>query len=281
VRAGEQVEPDFANGGIYSPVTIQGIFSAAAPLRWHRPAVILLPLAAATALAVTGAFGTYLSMTLPLRLLHFVGVAIAICALVFALCEIVQRFCFGGALPFWAMLAIGAITAPVGGWIVLEALGLSAPRALAHVTYSELTTQVLLSNLAIASLGWTLLRQSRSQSTLCEAQQQLHPTTDQALRAKLPIGIRSAVILALSAEDHYVRVRTDRGEALILMNLAAAIAALGEDAGVRVHRSHWVSRQLAEEARVRGGRHGVRLNDDTVLPISRSGRKLLNEGWAA
>ncbi|MFS8047775.1 LytTR family DNA-binding domain-containing protein [Rhizobium sp. BR 314] len=260
-------------------MTIPGILSAAAPLRWHRPAVILLPLIAAAALAVTGAFGTYVSMTLPLRLLHFVGVAIVICAIVFALCEVVQRFWFGGALPFWAMLAIGAITAPVGGWIVLGALGLSAPRALAHVTYSELTTQVLLSNLAIASLGWILLRQSRPQSTACDAQQ-LDPTTDQALRAKLPVGIRSAVILALSAEDHYVRVRTDRGEALILMNLAAAIGAMGEDAGVRVHRSHWVSRELAEETAARGSRHGVRLNDNTVLPVSRSGRKLLSEALA-
>jgi hypothetical protein len=64
------------------------------------------------------------------------------------------------------------------------------------------------------------------------------------------------------------------------MNLAAAIAALGEKAGVRVHRSHWVSRQLAEKASTPGLRGGVRVNDDTVLPVSRSGRKLLNEVWA-
>jgi DNA-binding LytR/AlgR family response regulator len=138
---------------------------------------------------------------------------------------------------------------------------------------------VLLSNLAIGTLAWTLLRQSRAQSAAGEAQQQPCSNFDQALRAKLPLGIRGAAILALSAEDHYVRVRTDRGEALILMNLAAAIAALGETAGVRVHRSHWVSRKLAEKASMRGCRGGVRVNDDTVLPVSRSGRKLLNEVW--
>lgn len=257
-------------------MTIPGILSATAPLQWRHPAVILLPLVVAAALAVTGAFGTYDSMTLPLRLAHFAGVAIAICAVVFALCEIVQRFWFGGALPFWAMLAIGVVTAPAGGWIVLKALSLSAPLALSHVTYPELTTQVLLSNLAIGGLGWNLLRHARAQSAAEEAQQPPRSNSDQALRTKLPAGIRNAAILALSAEDHYVRVRTDRGEALILMNLAAAIAALGEAAGVRVHRSHWVSRQLAEKASLRGGRRGVRVNDDTVLPVSRSGRKLLN-----
>ncbi|AGB75267.1 MULTISPECIES: transcriptional regulator [Rhizobium] len=213
-------------------MTIPGIFSATAPLRWRRPVVLLLPLVVATVFAVTGAFGTYVSMTLTLRLLHFVGVAIAICAIVFALCEIVRRFWFGGALPFWVMLAIGVITAPAGGLIVLEALGLSAPRALSHVTYPELTTQVLLSNLVIGSLGWNLLRQSRTQSAACEAQHPPRSNSDQALRAKLPLGMRSAAILALSAEDHYVRVWTDRGDALILINLVAAIAALGEKAGV-------------------------------------------------
>lgn len=257
-------------------MTIPGIFSATAPLQWRHPAVILLPLIVAASLATTGAFGTYVSMTLPLRLLHFFGVAIVICTIVFALSEIVQRVWFGGALPFWAMLAIGVITAPAGGWIVLEALCLSAPRALSHVTYSELTTQVLLANLVIGSLGWKWFRQSRTQAGACEAQQQ-RSDSDQALRAKLPVGIRSAAILALSAEDHYVRVRTDRGNALILMNLATAIAALGEEAGVRIHRSHWVSRQLAEGASMRGWRRSVRVNDDTVLPVSRSGRKLLNQ----
>nr|WP_255616652.1 LytTR family DNA-binding domain-containing protein [Microvirga puerhi] len=177
------------------------------------------------------------------------------------------------------MLAIGVITAPAGGWIVLEALGLAVPRALSQVTYPELTTQVLLSNLAIGGLGWNLLRQSRTQIAACEAPPQPRSNSDHALRAKLPVGIRNAAILALSAEDHYVRVRTDRGEALILMNLAAAIAALGEEAGVRVHRSHWVSHQLTEKASMRGCRGGVRINDDTVLPVSRSGRKLLNEVW--
>jgi DNA-binding LytR/AlgR family response regulator len=41
------------------------------------------------------------------------------------------------------------------------------------------------------------------------------------------VTLRHAAILALSAEDHYVRVRTDRGQALILINLAGAIEALG------------------------------------------------------
>ncbi|WP_204283531.1 hypothetical protein, partial [Klebsiella pneumoniae] len=43
---------------------------------------------------------------------------------------------------------------------------------------------------------------------------------DDALRAKLPAALRHARLIALSAEDHYLRVHTDRGNALILMGLS-------------------------------------------------------------
>jgi DNA-binding LytR/AlgR family response regulator len=72
-----------------------------------------------------------------------------------------------------------------------------------------------------------------------------------------------------------VRVRTDRGQALILTKLASAIIALGPDAGVRIHRSHWVAHELAAAAC--GSRHDIRVDADTVLPVSRAGRKLLNK----
>jgi DNA-binding LytR/AlgR family response regulator len=91
------------------------------------------------------------------------------------------------------------------------------------------------------------------------------------------MALRNAAILALSAEDHYVRVRTDRGQALVLINLAGAIEALGPDAGVRIHRSHWITREVATGVTSRSSRAGVRLDDATILPISRAGRKLLNE----
>jgi hypothetical protein len=252
-------------------------FAAALP-RWRYSAAILLPLAVAITLAVVGAFGTYFSMTLPLRLLHFVSVALVIGGLAFALSESTRRFWFGGALPFWAMLAIAFVTAPPGAWVVHLALTLWAPWSLPYVNYPELTLQVLTPNLLIGSIAWALFH-GPAKTTDAGAARPTNAASGQALRAKLPINVRHAAILALSAEDHYVRVRTDRGEALILINLAKAIAALGEGAGLRIHRSHWVSRQLVERAAIGGSRHGLRVNDNIVLPVSRSGRKLLNAVW--
>jgi hypothetical protein len=256
-------------------MTIAGILIPAAPLRWPRLIAALLPLAVAIALAAVGAFGSYVTMSLPLRVVHFVSVSLVIGGLGFALSELLRRYWFRGALPFWTPVAIAFVTAPPGGWIVRQALALWAPRSLPYVTSVELTIEVLMINLVIGSIAWVLLRLPDEPAEACETPP-APANCDQALRAKLPPGLRHASILALSAEDHYVRVRTDRGEALVLINLAVAITALGEEAGVRIHRSHWVSRRLAEAASLRASRRGVRVDNDTVLPVSRAGRKLLN-----
>jgi DNA-binding LytR/AlgR family response regulator len=99
------------------------------------------------------------------------------------------------------------------------------------------------------------------------------------LRAKLPLPQRQARILALRAEDHYLRVHTDRGQALILMNLSSAVDALGPEAGIRIHRSHWIAKEVAlETARI--GRGGIKLDDAAEFTVSRAGRKLLKEFYA-
>jgi DNA-binding LytR/AlgR family response regulator len=145
---------------------------------------------------------------------------------------------------------------------------------LPYVSLGELTAQVLTINLFIGTIAWAVLRHTgRSEDGgLARAEPRITETSN-ALRAKLPMSLRNAAIFALSAEDHYVRVRTDRGQALILINLAGAIEALGPDAGVRIHRSHWIAREVATSVT---SRSSVRLDEATILPISRAGRKLLN-----
>jgi len=242
------------------------------PTVWRRQGMLLLPLAVALLLAAVGAFGSYTSMGLPLRLLHFATVGLLVGALATALSVAAQRYLFAGALPFWAVLAIAAVTAPPGGWIVQELLSAWAPRALRHVSYPELTAQVLLVNLLIGTAAWWMRRLSAP--TVIPAAPSASAEPD-LLRSKLPFALRGAAILSLSAEDHYVRVRTDRGQALVLMNLTDAATALGPHAGVRIHRSHWVTHDIARGATRQAGRLVVRLADDTVLPVSRAGQKSL------
>lgn len=233
----------------------------------------LLHLVLAAGLATLGAFGSYVAMGFAARLLHFAISTLAIGTLIYVLTVGLRRYVFAGALPFWAMAAVALATAPIGGLIVQQSLGLLAPQALPFVSLPELTGQVTVISLAAGAVIWILRRRK---DPAIDAPAPVQDTDDrlQALRAKLPVALRQAPIIALSAEDHYVRVRTGRGQALILMNLTDAIDALGPEAGVRIHRSHWVSRTIAEAAAV--SRLGVAVDADTRLPVSRSGRKLLN-----
>jgi hypothetical protein len=86
---------------------------------------------------------------------------------------------------------------------------------------------------------------------------------------KLPASLRRDII-ALEAEDHYVRVYTLHGSALILMRLADAAAIIDPRLGLRVHRSWWVAKEGVRALETTAGRTIARLIDDRAVPISRS-----------
>ena len=101
-----------------------------------------------------------------------------------------------------------------------------------------------------------------------------------ALTDKLPHPLRRAMILALKSEDHYLRVYTDAGDALILMRLADAIAACEPLDGARTHRSWWVARAAVVDARKGDGRGTLILQDQTEAPVSRTYYAPLRDaGW--
>ena len=101
-----------------------------------------------------------------------------------------------------------------------------------------------------------------------------------ALAERLPVRLRLAPVLSMTSEDHYWRVRTEAGEALILMRLSDAVAAMGGTEGARTHRSWWVAKAAVVEARKGDGRGVLILSDGTQAPVSRSHYSALrNQGW--
>jgi hypothetical protein len=102
-----------------------------------------------------------------------------------------------------------------------------------------------------------------------EALAEAVPAYPPELLGKLPAALRGD-ILALEAEDHYLRVHTRHGSALILMRLADAAAMIDARLGMRVHRSWWVARDGVEAFESSSGRGSARLADGTVVPVSRS-----------
>jgi DNA-binding LytR/AlgR family response regulator len=88
---------------------------------------------------------------------------------------------------------------------------------------------------------------------------------------RLPPGRRGELV-ALSAELHYLRVYTTLGDSLILQGFGDALADLGPNTGLRIHRSHWIDPRFVTGLSRDGGRVSVRLATGLVLPVSRSRR---------
>jgi DNA-binding LytR/AlgR family response regulator len=98
--------------------------------------------------------------------------------------------------------------------------------------------------------------------------------------ARLPVRLRGAVLWALEAEDHYLRVHTSRGDDLILMRLSDAIGELEGLEGAQTHRSWWVARIAVTDVKRGDGRATITLPDGTEAPVSRTFARTLREtGW--
>lgn len=81
---------------------------------------------------------------------------------------------------------------------------------------------------------------------------------------------RRGMLLALEAEDHYLRVHTDRGDALIHRRLSDALNEVSAIPGLRVHRSWWVATAAVERAERDGDRLSLRLRGGLLVPVSRT-----------
>ncbi len=97
---------------------------------------------------------------------------------------------------------------------------------------------------------------------------------------RLPPRLRGAALRAVEAEDHYLRLHTDRGSDLILMRLSDAVAELEGMEGAQTHRSWWVARDAVRDVRRGDGRATLILDGGVEAPVSRRyARALRAAGW--
>lgn len=95
-----------------------------------------------------------------------------------------------------------------------------------------------------------------------------HPTPQASrLVQRLPPDLR-APIVCLEMEDHYVRVHTLRGSALILMRLGDAMEEVAPTPGARSHRSWWVAADAIERFERTGRGGALRLRNGLTAPVS-------------
>jgi tetratricopeptide (TPR) repeat protein len=87
-------------------------------------------------------------------------------------------------------------------------------------------------------------------------------------------------VFCLKAEDHYLRIYTDTGEALVLFRFRDAVSSLPTAAGLQTHRSYWVARAAVKKTNSQAQRKFLVLCNGLSVPVSRSRvGDLRKAGW--
>ncbi len=133
--------------------------------------------------------------------------------------------------------------------------------------------QIALVGAGFAALGMLADRRSRPGRTQLDL-------GDATLGGLLPPRLAGARLIAMEAQDHYVRLHTDRGAALASTGFEAALAKAETMEGERTHRSWWVARGAVVEVRRGQGRATLQLVGGVAAPVSRRYAKALRSaGW--
>ncbi len=77
-------------------------------------------------------------------------------------------------------------------------------------------------------------------------------------------------LLAIEAQEHYIKVYTDEGADLILYRFNDAVEDLKDYPGLRVHRSFWIANAAVTEAVQDGRRVFLHLVNGLRIPVSQS-----------
>lgn len=235
--------------------------------QFRQPKVLVVLAAVGVTLAIVAPYGTDMSLR-PLPRLGYWALVVAATYAAGSLVVTVLK----GLLPPWGFalrmglsgIAAGLAVAAVVLALNAGLLGYVPERSELPGLVSSITGVALVVTLTI---GW-LSQEDRPEPETTPA----HP----AILDRLPLEKRGA-LLALSVEDHYVRVQTTKGTEMLLMRLSDAIRETGDMAGAQVHRSHWVAFPAVQAARRDGDRAVLTLTGGTEIPVSRANLPKLKE----
>lgn len=184
----------------------------------------------------------------------------------------------GGRPRLFVVVQLAAMTPAIAVWVSLLPVIVFGAR-ISGERILQVLPDVLTINVAVVVLAWLTRRALGRRDPPPAAPTGLAPPV---IRTRLPPRLARARLVAVEAEDHYLRIRTEAGSALVLMRLGDALEALSEQDGFRTHRSWWVARASVEAVRWKGGRGALTLSDGSSAPVSRTyAAALKGTDWAA
>lgn len=238
-----------------------------------------LALSVAVFLAFVGAFGSEAMPLIP-RYLMFAGVGVVIMGAVVGVVTLTARSPALKTREVLRAVVNTAILTPVTAliaWVIVGFAVMGGPKL------------GVLPDYLIVALGMTVAMSVLSRLVFHRGRLSRPPVPDSAAADgarpvafldRLPPSLRGAELWAVQAEDHYVRLHTSKGTALILLRLADAATELEGLDGARVHRSWWVARAAVAGAARRGAQTVLLLPGGVEAPVSRAqAGPLKRAGW--
>ncbi|WP_313453610.1 LytTR family DNA-binding domain-containing protein [Brevundimonas sp.] len=225
-------------------------------------------------LATTGAFGTA-GAPFVQRLAYWVLIMV-LGGLWGHLCGVlVGRFLDSDERPWLTIVVmVLVITGPLCV-IVWAATGLFFSQRLYPLAFlPQLLLPVVVVTAAVTALNVFL---GRAQPVRTHAPAPNEPARPARFLERLPLKLKGAAIQAVQAEDHYLRIHTDRGSDLILMRLSDAVEELEGLEGAQTHRSWWVAREAVRGVERGDGRAVLTLEGGLRAPVSRRYARALRE----
>ncbi|MEM7612982.1 MAG: LytTR family DNA-binding domain-containing protein [Pseudomonadota bacterium] len=141
--------------------------------------------------------------------------------------------------------------------------------------FSEYAT--LLTILVPVHLLLWLVIDNVSSNTAVDDQPESYPRPDFLQRASFSNANK---VLALQAEEHYLRIYTASGEELVHCRFGDAVAQMPAGLGLQVHRSWWVAQRAVVSAKRGSRRWQLALEIGVAVPVSDSYIGIVREhGW--
>lgn len=227
-------------------------------------------------LGVIGPFGSFFNDVLLVRVAYWACVFV-VCGLAFGLAfRLLAPRAHRAGVPAWAWIPAMALVVgiPLAGLTRLMAAALW-PGIRQSVGLIEWYGQTVLVSLVYVALYGLLHRRA----TPPAVSQGSAETQAPPILRRLPPRLGQE-LLCLSMEDHYLRLHTVQGSALVLMSLGQALEEVGELEGLQVHRSWWVARKAVEGVVEDGRNLRLLLKGGVTAPVSRTSvARLRAAGW--
>lgn len=231
-------------------------------------------------LTITGPFGTYDHFNWLERLAYWGILAPTTFLIANFTATIIVNYLEEHIHSFWLRYIIAGVVAgiPVGIFVWTFGVIIQQVRPYSFHALAELIPLAIMMTLPVTLLfGYHQLKHSAQEDNLVLTSPNIdiiqnelsHVQTPSAFLDRLPKYIGRDLI-SLNAQDHYIKVVTDKGSTMILLRLSDAISELTSYDGFQTHRSWWVAREHIAQLSKENGRQFLIMSNGVKAPISRT-----------